>query len=234
LKFNSLYTIPITPGDIQISKNEVLRLLGYEHTKIESHLDELIDENIQKAASLLEPKAGIVFKKISRLDKREGIIYLEKEILQVGKIISSQLTNSESAALFQCTIGNTLELYANEMFRQGDSLEGYIVNLSGSEAAESAAEFIHREIGKIAAEDHLKITNRFSPGYCNWNVEEQFRLFSFFPDGCCGISLTDSALMNPIKSVSGMVGIGKEVAFKEYNCSMCDDEHCIYRKKSKQ
>ncbi|MCK7538940.1 MAG: hypothetical protein MZV63_52410 [Marinilabiliales bacterium] len=47
------------------------------------------------------------------------------------------------------------------------------------------------------------ITNRFSPGYCGWDVAEQHKLFSFFKDNFCGITLTESALMNPVKSVSG-------------------------------
>jgi hypothetical protein len=40
-------------------------------------------------------------------------------------------------------------------------------------------------------------------------VAEQHKLFSLLPPGICGITLSDSALMHPIKSVSGITGIGK-------------------------
>lgn len=208
-----------------------MRLLGYENIEIELHLEEIIDEYINKAVALLEPKAGFIIKKIIELDRNDGRILLEELNLYVGKIIAAQLKHIESVALFQCTIGDKVELYSEELFARGDSLEGYIVNLSGSEAAESMAENIHKEIRKLAEENKLKITNRFSPGYCNWDVKEQFKLFSLFPYDFCGISLTDSALMKPIKSVSGLVGIGADAKFHGYNCLKCDDEHCIYRNK---
>ncbi len=233
MKYNSAHIVSANLDDILVKKVEVLRLLGYENIEIEPHLEEIIDEYMNKAIALLEPKAGFIIKKIEELDRKNGKIYLEEITLEVGKIITAQLKNAESVALFQCTIGDKVELYSEILFAKGDSLEGYIVNLSGSEAAESTAEFMHQEIKKLAEKNHLKITNRFSPGYCNWNVNEQFKLFSLFPDNYCGISLTDSALMKPIKSVSGLIGIGEGVAFKGYNCSKCNDEHCIYRKKTK-
>ena len=222
------------PGDIRIKKNEVLRLLGYEDIEIEAPLEEIITNNINKAIALLKPKAGFLIKKIEELDRKSGKIILEENTLEVGKIIAAQLKNADSVALFQCTIGDGVELYSEKLFAKGDSLEGYIVNLAGSEAAESTADFIHNEIRKLAEDNQLKITNRFSPGYCNWNVSEQFKLFSLFPDDLCGITLTDSALMKPIKSVSGLVGIGENATFRGYNCSKCDDDQCIYRRKSNE
>ncbi|MBN2524245.1 MAG: hypothetical protein JXB24_13320 [Bacteroidales bacterium] len=234
MKFNSFQIVQIPPDVIKINKREVIRLLGYENKKLESHFDKLVRENIKTAASLVKPRAGFIVKKICGTNRETGTIHLENESLEVGRIIFSQIKNAEYIALFLCTIGSKVELYSKELFHKGDNLEGYIVNLSGSEAAESAAEFVHREIAKLATDDRLKITNRFSPGYCKWNVKEQFKLFCFFPDNCCGISLTSSALMNPIKSVSGLIGIGKDVKFRGYSCSLCDDEHCIYRRKTQK
>jgi hypothetical protein len=36
--------------------------------------------------------------------------------------------------------------------------------------------------------------------------------------------------MEPVKSVSGVIGIGSEVKFRPYTCNKCDDTNCIYRK----
>lgn len=232
LNFNIAHTIQIDSDSIQIRKDEILRMLGYEGNTQDPHLDEIIDDYMERASALLEPKAGFIIKKIIELERKSGILILEDAKLEIGKIIAVQLKDSESVVLFQCTIGVKVEQLYKELFAKGDSLEGYIVNLSGSEAAESVTEFLHQEIKKLARENQLNITNRFSPGYCNWNVKEQFKLFGMFPDNYCGISLTESAMMKPIKSVSGLIGIGSKVKFRGYNCSMCDDEFCIYRRKS--
>jgi len=51
-----------------------------------------------------------------------------------------------------------------------------------------------------------------------------------FPENHCGIKLSDSCLMDPIKSVSGVIGFGRNVKKTAYECQMCELETCIYRK----
>jgi len=75
----------------------------------------------------------------------------------------------------------------------------------------------------------LKVSNRYSPGYCTWDVSEQKKLFSFFPDRFAGITLSDSSLMNPIKSVSGIAGIGKDIKHLGYVCDNCTVVDCVFR-----
>jgi hypothetical protein len=60
-------------------------------------------------------------------------------------------------------------------------------------------------------------------------VEEQKKLFSFLPKEFCGVSLTDSALMIPIKSISGIIGVGKNVEYKQYFCDTCGRKDCTYK-----
>jgi cobalamin-dependent methionine synthase I len=60
-------------------------------------------------------------------------------------------------------------------------------------------------------------------------VSEQQKLFSFFPENFAGISLSDSSLMNPIKSVSGIAGIGTAVKYLGYACDDCTQADCVFR-----
>jgi len=75
----------------------------------------------------------------------------------------------------------------------------------------------------------MNITNRYSPGYCGWNITGQKILFSLLPEYFCGIELTDTCLMLPIKSVSGIIGIGRDVKFNAYTRNLCDMQYCLYR-----
>ena len=61
-------------------------------------------------------------------------------------------------------------------------------------------------------------------------MAEQRIFFSMLPDGFCGISLTDSCLMLPIKSVSALVGIGGNIEKKPYGCAICRKKDCFKRK----
>ena len=109
----------------------------------------------------------------------------------------------------------------------GELLEGYVVDIIGSIIVEKAMDTVQLELKSMKNQ----ITNRYSPGYCEWNVEEQKKLFSLLPDNFCNISLNDSALMLPIKSVSGFIGIGKDVRYHEYSCEKCNRTNCIYANK---
>ncbi|HLP74716.1 MAG TPA: vitamin B12 dependent-methionine synthase activation domain-containing protein, partial [Bacteroidales bacterium] len=109
-------------------------------------------------------------------------------------------------------------------------LTGYIFDVAGSEIVEAATDLLQEDLRKSAEKEGLKITNRYSPGYCGWDVAEQHKLFTLLPGNYCGIKLTPSALMDPVKSVSGIIGIGKSVRNNPYTCKMCDMKDCIYRR----
>ncbi|MGE5125152.1 MAG: hypothetical protein ACM3PV_02595, partial [Betaproteobacteria bacterium] len=59
---------------------------------------------------------------------------------------------------------------------------------------------------------------------------EQQKLFRLLPPGFCSVSLTDTSLMRPIKTVSGVIGLGPAVHRSPYTCRMCDLEDCLYRR----
>ena len=103
-------------------------------------------------------------------------------------------------------------------------------NTLGTVTVECAIDTIQDNLATELEEKGIKITNRYSPGYCGWSLSEQRKLFALFPDGHCGIKLSDSCLMEPIKSVSGVIGFGVNVRQHIYDCQICELENCYYRK----
>lgn len=162
------------------------------------------------------------------IDEEDKSVYIGEVRFNVGKIIFPQIKNSEYFALFLCTAGKEISRQIAAV-KDSDMLLAYIYDSIGSEIVERAADIVQEELQNEAVLRRMNITNRYSPGYCRWNVAEQHKLFSFFPYNFCGISLTPSALMNPVKSVSGIIGIGGSVKRNPYNCRICDIENCIYR-----
>ena len=167
-------------------------------------------------------------------DSEGKSVGIEGIIFAVRPIIYRQIKDADEVALFICTAGPAIGEMSRRSMKEGDLLKGYIYDVIGSEVVENAADRMQEELKAEAAARGKNITNRFSPGYCGWDVAEQHKLFSFFRDNFCGITLTESALMNPVKSVSGIIGIGKDVRYAPYQCHVCDDKNCIYRnRKSK-
>jgi len=141
------------------------------------------------------------------------------------------LQHSEKYALFIVTAGPGPENMVRLLMEKGNYLEGYIADLVASAIVEGTADQIEEHIRSKAERLGLKITNRYSPGYCSWDVKEQQKIFSLFPQGCCGVRLSESSLMYPVKSVSGLIGAGAKVKYSNYTCGFCTMKNCHFRKK---
>ena len=149
----------------------------------------------------------------------------------MGKIILHQLKGSEAYALFIATAGTEYESYLQRLKNEGDMVRVYIADALGSVIAEKTADMLETCLQDSINKLGWHHTNRFSPGYCGWHVSQQQLLFPLFQGHTCGVRLTESSLMLPIKSVSGIIGLGKEVRRLDYTCGLCNFEKCYKRKR---
>jgi hypothetical protein len=205
--------------------------IGYGAGKSPEPIRQVIDDTIYLARDLCDIKGGfLIFNNIS-FKPAKNLLYVNGNDFEIQKIIYQQLKKSDAVALFLCTAGPDIGDYADRQMKQGNLLDGYILDIIGSEIVEAAMDKMQDELEQHFQLQGLQISNRYSPGYCGWNVSEQQKLFSLFPENFCGVTLTPHSLMQPVKSVSGIIGIGSDVNRKGYACNICDMDHCIYRKK---
>lgn len=148
----------------------------------------------------------------------------------IGHIIQRQLRGSEAYALFICTCGTRYEAYQQQLQQQGDMVRVFIADALGTVIAEKTADQMEIALQESIHKLGWHHTNRFSPGYCGWHVSEQQQLFPLFSGHTCGVRLTPSSLMLPIKSVSGIIGLGPDVRHLDYTCGLCDFKLCYKRK----
>jgi len=149
----------------------------------------------------------------------------------VGAILSKELQNSEYLAVFVCTAGKTISSKSKELMQTDNACLGYTYDVMGSFIVEAVGDKLQELIQEEVSQMSCKITNRYSPGYCQWEVNEQQKLFSIFPKNYCNVHLTSSGLMQPVKSISGVIGIGKKVKFRDYTCGICSLKNCNYKRK---
>lgn len=216
--------------NLKIERTQIEALMGYRIDTPEP-IRLLIDETLMFVPEYCDIKGGyLIYDQISFSQDNKSIKIGDKLFYPKNMIIS-QLKGVRSVAVFICTAGNKIGEWSKELMRSGDLIKGYVVDVIGSAVVESAMDLIHDELEKNMKKLGLGITNRYSPGYCGWDVAEQQKLFSILPPGFCGVSLSSSSLMTPIKSISGIIGLGIEVKRKAYNCNRCEDKNCLYRNK---
>ena len=149
--------------------------------------------------------------------------------LHCGSVISPVIAGGEYQCLFVATAGAEFQQWMEEEAHSGDILREFVSNNIGSEIAEATARVAIDELSAECAAKGLSVGNSYSPGYCGWRLTDQKAIFSVMPSGPCGIRLTDSCLMIPIKSVSGVLPVGKDVVKKMYSCAVCERTDC-YKK----
>jgi len=203
--------------------------MGYPEGKAPGHLTALIGEVFEELMPLEEIRAEYrIFDDIA-IDPDAGTLIIKGTVFNLGSTISGQISGTEKAALFVCTAGATVSDRSRCSTSDADLLKGYVYDVTGTMVVERVAGMIQQELRRAMEAGGCRITNRFSPGCCGWDLAEQHKLFSFFTDNYCGVTLTESALINPVKSLSGLTAIGRNVSYHPWQCHFCDDKYCIYR-----
>lgn len=216
--------------ELKLTVSQIESVIGFNEGDDREFVKGLIEEILEESRKIAEVKAEYrIFDDVS-FDNENKRISINSSVFDIRKIVFGQIKKSESVALFLCTAGSEIGIRSRQAMKERDMLRGYIFDVIGSEVVEAAADLMQSAMEKSAIAAGTRITNRYSPGYCEWNVAEQHKLFQLMPLNHCGIRLTDSALMDPEKSVSGIIGIGRNVKSNPYTCRICDMKDCIYRK----
>lgn len=189
-----------------------------------------IENTLPELQQLANIRGSYRIMDVEVLNIADGILIVEGKTLQIGIQVAGYLKGSEQIAVFVATAGPELTDMADHFSADGELLEAYLIDAIGSLTVEKAMDNIQESLELSSKEEGLSCTNRYSPGYCNWPLVDQHTLFSLIPDHTSGVILTESALMLPRKSVSGVIGIGKKVRHRDYGCATCNNQTCIYRK----
>ena len=213
--------------DLTVNLHNVAPLLGYKD-ELPEDIFAMVNEIFHETYSCFDIQGGYQIFETIFFDKSEYQIRIENVVFNNNKLVFNQMKHSEQIAVFVCTAGEQISQWSKQMIPV-DPLKGFIADILGSVVVETAIDRIQKTLSEDMEQAGLKITNRYSPGYCGWFVAEQQKLFSILPKDICGIHLTDSSLMIPIKSVSGFIGIGAKVHFNPYTCQLCEAIHCVYR-----
>lgn len=217
-------------NDLNMSVSQIEKVLGYNEGDDREFVTRLIDELLEESKEIADIRAQYCIFNNIKFDNENRSVAINNISFNIKKIVFGQIKKSDSLVVFLCTAGEEIGKRSRIAMKDRDFLRGYVYDVIGSEIVESAADIMQAELEKSAFASGNKITNRYSPGYCGWNVSEQHKLFQLIPYNYCGIRLNESALMDPEKSVSGFIGIGENVKSNAYICQICDMKDCIYRK----
>ncbi len=178
-------------------------------------------ELVNKAQEIARPMG--VFREAYISEKSDNQVVID-EVQLSSKILRINLGQAHRVFIYLATCGREMEDWAKQF---DDMLEQFwvseLMQTAALQARQNILEHIHNRYqpGKMAS---------MNPGSLeDWPIHEQQHLFRLLGDGPrrIGVHLTDSFLMVPIKSVSGL-RFPTEVNFE--NCMLCPREKCPGRR----
>lgn len=135
-------------------------------------------------------------------------------------------------ALFAATVGEPVSARIRQLFAEGEAPLGLLLDAIASEATAALAD----EMGELFLDERREpgiAVLAYSPGYCGWLVSGQRALFARLAPGDVGITLGESALMAPVKSVSGVLVAAPPEAHRYRPdfafCDYCTERSCLTR-----
>lgn len=145
--------------------------------------------------------------------------------------------HADHLGLFAFTLGPMISQKIDSLFKQKEFALGAMLDTVASEAAEIAVTHAENHFLEYLVAEMNYPTNKtvllYSPGYCGWHVSGQRKLFAQLGPDEIGISLNDSCLMVPLKSVSGVLVAGEHhihIFSNHYPfCTVCKNRTCRQR-----
>ena len=130
--------------------------------------------------------------------------------------------------LFVATIGAAISVEIEQLFSRRDFLNANILDTVASLGTDRIVHCLETvwDSGEISQSFVLAGAKRlaYSPGYCGWHISGQKALFSLLEPTEIGVRLNASYLMDPLKSVSGvLVTALRETHIFESSFSFCQD-----------
>ena len=213
--------------EYNIDKSEVRRYLGIPK-ETDEVTERLIDECIKELTAAMRPK---FVRRTFAITKDNSCIYLDEcNLTLTGDTAGKRLSGCTSCAL----LGATLGIEADNLIRIAQSsnmAKAVIFDACATDLIEKVCDRAQSELAEEAAKKGLLITERFSPGYGDLSIEFQKDITEFLETKKnIGLSLNDSFMMTPVKSVTAIIGIGKEKnKCTGPGCMICRNDNCPYR-----
>jgi len=197
-------------------------LLPMLNIKPGSNFDDRLRFLLKEALRIARPKAAY---KLSSVEHRNDGIVMIDDVQIRSRVMQVNLKECHRAFPFIATCGIELEDWSKTL--SNNTLESFWGDTIRLLALLAAMDAFQKHLKKNHG---TGTTSSMNPGSLeDWPLPEQHKIFSLLSGAPAeiGVRLTRSAMMIPLKSVSGLEFESGE---KFYNCRLCSREKCPARR----
>ena len=221
---------------VEIPVSEVVRYLGYR----KEEPDAAVYEKIDRACALLKEHA-----QPRTTYKRLSAIVWDEANLQIGPMevesrdLAKNMKDCREAFLIAATLGPEPDRLVRRA-QLTDSAMAAVLQAAGAAMIEEVVDKLEQELCNMILKESektpyetekLRLRPRFSPGYGDFSLEHQedFMQILDMPK-TIGVTLTDTLLMVPTKSVTAVIGLSPQKVVTAHDCAHCMAAGCPFRR----
>lgn len=212
-----------------VIKKETRRYLGYGNKEGDEGAEQAIDECLDELFRTASPRS--LCRELDLTLPEEGIGVITDAFHTESRNLRRNLKDCEKILLFAATLGAETD----KLIQRYERIRMSRAVILQAGAAAMIEEYCDKENTRWKKEYEKNgwyMRPRFSPGYGDFSLECQKNIIGALEAGKrIGITLTDSLLMVPSKSVTAVIGLSRlkrECTVK--GCEACTKTDCIYRR----
>lgn len=206
------------------NKREIARYARADAT--DTRIAALMDECMQEAEQALDYRVCYTVGDITREGKSLTFCGISTQSATIAKA----LNGCEKLLLFAATVGAPFDRLIAKYSRLEPS-KALVLQAIGAERIESLCDAFCEKMNTDLNPQGKSLRTRVSPGYGDIPLAMQTEIFQVLDcERKIGLTLNNSLIMSPSKSVTAIAGIGAYRKVCNDPCGVCEDKNCIYRR----
>ena len=213
---------------MDIRTKEAVRYLGYGKNAVDDKTLQESQDSFRELERLADKKSIYRIFELSLKDENE---------LKIGNVeiysrnLRTNLKDCKQVVLFAATLGTEVDRLIRKA-QVVDMSKAVIMQACAATFLEEYCDELQEKIAKQMQKQGKYVRPRFSPGYGDFSIQHQRDVLAMLEASKrIGVTMTDSYMLTPTKSVTAVIGIGDaEMNCNLNSCEECDKTDCTYRR----
>ena len=209
-------------------QREIYRYLGYHGETPTDEVQQSVAECAEEIGRVARPKS--VFREFSLALPIEGVVRIDT-LSVISRNLARNLKGCSCVFLMAATLGVEVDrlIARASAVRMSQAL---VYQAAAAARIEAYCDEINDVLREEARTQGLYCRPRFSPGYGDFDIKHQQDIVRLLDTPRqIGLTVTDSLLLAPVKSVTAVIGLSSEPQPCHKNgCEECGKKNCEYRR----
>lgn len=213
---------------MDVRTKETIRYLGYGKHAVDEKTLQSIEESFEELVRIAEKKSISQIFDLCVKDENQLVI---ENIEIFSRNLRTNLRDCKQVVLFAATLGTDVDRLIRKT-QVVDMAKAVVMQACAAALLEEFCDKLQNEVAEQLQKQGKYIRPRFSPGYGDFSILHQKDFISLLDTPkMIGLSMTESYMLTPTKSVTAVIGISETQTDCDSNaCENCKKTDCKYKR----